>query len=95
MNEPNFSDKILSISTSGDSYNHDLISPKFEEVAGRIFITGRIPRESTQSGWNENKIGAVAWDIVTEYVIFDTYEEYKASTEKSEAEGGDDSKESD
>ena len=84
MEYPDFQNKVVSTSSSEDTFNHDLIDPHFEEIAGRIFLIGIIPRESTASGWNANKVGAIAWDCVTDYVIFDSYEDYKTATEISE-----------
>ena len=84
MNTPNFSGKTVSVSISEDSCNHDLVNPVFETQGGRIFITGRIAKNSTDSGWSDGKVGAIAWDNVTEYVIFDSDEEYQAAIKKSE-----------
>jgi hypothetical protein len=84
MEYPNFKNKVVSLSSNEDNFNHDLIDPHFEEIAGRIFLIGEIPRESTDSGWNANKIGAIAWDSVNEFVIFDSHEDYKTATEISE-----------
>ncbi len=85
MDFPDFQNKTLSIFIDADSFNHDLTNPHFENQGGRIFIVGEIPKEATESGWNAKKIGAVAWDRVVEYVVFDSYEDYKKATEISES----------
>ena len=95
MKAIDFENKVLSISSSEDNFNHDLIEPHFEEIAGRIFLTGKVPKESTDSGWTANKIGAIAWDLVTDFVIFDSLDDYRTATEISENYAKDNTDESD
>lgn len=73
MNEkqfPDFSGKCLSIATDDGENSHDLFNPSFEYQGNRLFIVGTIPEGSTESGWTDGCIGAVAWDRVVEYAIF-------------------------
>lgn len=60
-----------------DSYSHDLMDPYFEEQGGRLFILGKVTKECSHSHWNAGRIGALPWDRVTEYFIFDTYKDYQ------------------
>ena len=83
-NLPDFSGKCLSISSRDDKYNHDLLDPFLEYQGDKLFIIGTIPKGATSSNWTKNKIGAVAWDSVTEYIVFDSFEDYKKATSISE-----------
>ena len=71
---PDFSGKCISISVVNESHNHDLNDPHFEYQGGRLFIVGLIPETSTDSGWSDNQVGAVAWEQVLNYVLFDNIE---------------------
>ena len=79
-----FEGKCLSISIKDDTYNHDLLDPYLEYLGDRIFIIGTIPKGATDSNWTKNKTGAVAWDSVKEYIVFDNFEDYKKATSISE-----------
>jgi len=81
---PDYSGKCLSMSLIDDDASHDLFDPHFENQGGRLFIMGTLPKGSSDSGWNDNKIGGVAWDRVKEYVIFDSLEEYHAAVKISD-----------
>jgi len=76
-NLPDFSGKCLSITLKDSKYNHDLIDPFLEYQGDKLFIIGTIPKGATDSNWTKNKIGAVAWDSVEEYIVFDSFEDYK------------------
>lgn len=77
MNFPDLTNKIISITTSDDTCNHDLQNASFQEIGGRLFVVGRFTKETTEKGWTEGRNGGVPWEIVTEYVIFDSYQDYK------------------
>ncbi|NVK58383.1 MAG: hypothetical protein HWE26_22590 [Alteromonadaceae bacterium] len=85
MDYPNFEGKCLSLRLIDSEVSHDLFSPTFELQAGRLFLIGTIPEEATDSGWDANKIGAVLWEQVRNYVVFDSLEAYKEAVAKSEA----------
>lgn len=86
---PDFSGKCISITIMDDDRNHDLFDPKFELQGGRLFIIGTTPKGATVSDWVEGVTGAVAWDRVTDYFLFDDLESYYAATKKSEESQGD------
>lgn len=67
-----------------DSHNYDLFNPYFDYQADRLFILGTIPAGASESDWSAGCKGAVAWDRVTEYVVFDSLEAYNAAVNKSE-----------
>jgi len=79
-----FKGKCLSILLRDDSYHHDLIDPCFEYQGDRLFLIGTIPKGATNSNWTKGQKGAVAWDRVYEYIVFDSFDEYKKATNKSE-----------
>lgn len=81
---PDFSGKCISISLIDETHSHDLYNPYFELQAGRLFIVGKITSGATDSGWSVNQTGAVAWERVESYVLFDNIETYKQAIKVSE-----------
>ncbi len=81
---PDFSGKCISISLIDDSVSHDLCNPHFEYQGNRLFIVGTIPEGATESDWAANKIGAIAWDRVLQYFVFDNLKDYQKAIKKSE-----------
>ena len=73
---PDFTGKVLSISTMDDDNSHDLANPGFEMQAGRLFIVGSTPDGASESNWASGARIAVAWDRVTDYYAFDSPERY-------------------
>ena len=82
---PDFSGKCLSLRLVDSDCSHDLFDPKFEWQAGRLFLVGTIPEEATDSGWDKNQVGAVAWEQVRNYVLFDDLASYQRAVEISES----------
>ncbi len=78
-----FKGKCLSLSIMNDSCNHDLYNPYFDYQGDRLFILGTIPAGASEADWSVGCKGAVAWDQVTEYVVFDSVEAYTAAINKS------------
>jgi len=78
MNEidyPDFTGKCLSIMISDSDHSFDLCNPKFELQAGKLFIVGTVPKDSSASNWDVGKTNAVLWDQVRSYLVFDSEEE--------------------
>ena len=50
MNLPDFRDKVITANIKDDDLDHEMIDPHFEEQGNRLFIIGRIPRETGTSG---------------------------------------------
>lgn len=67
-----------------DDVSHDLFDPHFENQGNRLFIVGTIPKGSTESNWVDNCQGAVAWDRVQDYVVFDDLDSYTKAIRISE-----------
>ena len=82
---PDLSGKCVSIRIEGSDYSHDLCDPHFEYQGGRLFIVGYIPVGSSESGWDNNQIGAIDWARVRNYVLFNNLEEYTKAIKISES----------
>lgn len=71
-NFPDFSGKYMSITKFGDeSRSVEIENPLFENLGGRIFITGIAPRGSSKLGWLDGVRVSIAWEQVLEYYVFD------------------------
>ena len=73
---PDFTGKVLSISTMDDDNSHDIADPEFEIQAGRLFIVGSTPDGASESNWCDGAKLAIAWERVTDYYVFDSPELY-------------------
>ena len=81
---PNFEGKCLSVSLIDNEESHDLLEPRFEWQAGRLFLVGQVPAMSTQSDWTAGCPTAIAWDRVEGYVVFDNEAAFLQAVEVSE-----------
>ena len=82
---PDLTGKCVSITSTADDTSHDLHDPHFEMQGGRLFIVGTIPAGSTSSDWVANCQGAVAWDTVSDYIVFDSLDAWKKAVKISAA----------
>lgn len=83
-NMPDFSGKCLSIKLVDDDTNHDLFDPHFEVQGERLFLIGTVPVGATRADWAADCIGAVAWDRVADYFVFDSLQAWEKGAKKSE-----------
>jgi hypothetical protein len=74
---PDFTGKMLSVSIVGDEHTYAIDSPRFVLQGGRWFLIGRVPRGGSTGDWSEGAVSAVAWDQVTDYLVFDSAKHYK------------------
>jgi hypothetical protein len=81
---PDFTGKCISLRMFESDHSHDLHNPRFEYQAGRLFLIGTIPPGSSDSGWDVNQIGAIAWEGVRNYVLFDSIEAFTRAIEISD-----------
>lgn len=81
---PNFSGKVVSFSTAESVLAMQDI--RFEEQGGRLFVCGVIPEGVTPNEWAMNRPSAIAWDCVTDYIVFDSVTQYVEQLAKSEIE---------
>lgn len=80
-----FTGKIVSFGQSDDVLAVRFL--RFEWQHGRLFVTGEIPKGTTSNDWAERRPCAVAWDQVTDYMVFDSEEQYVEAMAKNVAEG--------
>ena len=81
---PDFSGKCVSFALIDESTCNDINDPQFEYQGGRLFVVGTIPKGATTSDWAAGAQGAVAWDRVTDYIVFENEESYSKATKVSE-----------
>lgn len=76
-----FKDKTVTFGTADDNLAIKDIS--FQEQFGRIFVVGVIPKGTTRNDWAIGMPCAIAWDSITDYIIFDSEDSYVRSIENS------------
>ncbi len=79
---PDFSEKTVVFTINGRESGHTLEKPTIELQAGRLFVVGTIPKGGSTNDWAEGVTGAVAWDQVTDYLVFDSPENYQHCLDK-------------
>jgi len=84
MRFPDFCNKFVSLSIAGDDHSYTMESPSFESQGGRIFLVGIVPRGGSKGNWSEGAGCAIAWDCVTDYLVFDSAKQYWKRLEKFE-----------
>lgn len=83
IDEAIFEGKVVSFSSSEDTLAIKDI--KFKTLNGRLFVVGTIPKGATTNDWAAERPSAIAWDVVTDYMIFDSEEQYIELIAKSES----------
>jgi hypothetical protein len=73
---PDFTGKVVSLSLAGDQHTYAMESPQFETQAGKWFVVGTVPRGGSTKDWSEGVVCAVAWDQVSDYLVFDSADDY-------------------
>jgi hypothetical protein len=73
---PDFTKKVVSVSIPGEEDARCLEHPRWEEQGGRLFLVGTVPHGCSTNDWCGGIAGAVAWGAVTDYMIFDSVEQY-------------------
>ena len=82
--KPDFANKIVAFSTVTDS-TLAIENPTFESQFERLFVVGHIPKGATTNDWAAGRPCAIAWESITDYIVFDTNEQYLELLEKSES----------
>lgn len=75
--QPDFSRKVVSLGIVGNEQSYAVESPHFEMQAGRLFLVGTVPPGGSTRDWSKGVESAVAWDQVTDYLVFDSVEDYQ------------------
>jgi hypothetical protein len=89
---PDFRGKTILFYTCKEGGKQLLTDPTFAMLAGRLFVTGKVP---ALGSWPDGLSAAVAWDSVDTYYVFDSAEDCQErwkprnSTEGKCAEGKD------
>ena len=73
---PDFSKKVVSVSIAGEDDGRCLEHPHWETQGGRLFLVGPVPPGASKNNWCDGLPSAVAWDQVTDYLLFDSAEHY-------------------
>jgi hypothetical protein len=79
---PDFTNKVVQASLVGDDHGYSMAGAHFEMQGDRLFLVGVVPRGGTASNWSEGAVVAVAWDRVTDYMVFESAEVYQQGREK-------------
>lgn len=75
--EPEFAGKIVYLTTGARGEGGEgliLDSPRFERQCGRMFLVGIIPEQT--ANWISGISAAIAWDAVSQYLVFDSMDDY-------------------
>ncbi len=74
---PDFSGKLVYVRLLGVGYTFALNCPKWQVQGGRLFLVGTVPPKASARDWCVGQTSGIAWDQVTDYVVFDSVERYR------------------
>jgi hypothetical protein len=74
---PNFKGKVLYVVFAGKDSSRAIENARFERQCGRLFLVGTSPEDASEKDWITGLRYAVAWDSVIDYVVFNSFEEYR------------------
>lgn len=74
---PDFTNKLVSLALHGEDEGRPVDRPHWELQGGRLFLVGTVPHGGSIGDWCEGVPSAVAWDEVTDYLVFDSAEHYR------------------
>ena len=85
---PDFKGKIVTFYCANipPEYATSLVSPSFEQQAGRLFVVGNSATH-LRSHWDDGLYSAVAWDQVASYVVFESLDEYQTRVQTHSNDG--------
>jgi hypothetical protein len=73
---PDFNNKVVLVGIATDDYSYSMNCPRWETQGGRLFLAGTVPRGGSGRDWAEGAVRAVAWDEVTDYLVFDSIKDF-------------------
>ncbi len=76
-----FAGKVVSFGSVDDTLAIKNISFQYQNE--RLFVVGDVPKGATNNDWAIGRPCAIAWDSVTDYMIFDSEDQYAKLIEKS------------
>lgn len=74
---PDFTKKMVSVSIASEEDGRCVDRPQWEVQGGKLFLVGTVPRGGSTNDWCAGIKSAVAWDQVTDYLVFDSSEQYR------------------
>jgi hypothetical protein len=74
---PDFSGKVLYVGIAGGDDSAPIANAKWETIGEKLFLVGVVPKKGSGSDWVEGIECAIAWNSVTDYLLFDSPEEYQ------------------
>lgn len=74
---PDFSGKVILITLLGPGrYTHTLTETHWENINGKLFLVGTVPSRGSQDDWCLGIVSGIAWEQVSEFLIFDSIKQY-------------------
>lgn len=74
---PDFTKKVVVLSFPTTDGSRSLAYPRWERQGGRLFLIGAVPVGGSRNDWLKSGVAAVAWDMVSDYLVFDSLEDYQ------------------
>jgi hypothetical protein len=74
---PDFSKKLISVSFGGSDDSQAVEHPQWKRLGDRLFLVGTVPQGCSTRGWLDGIAVAVAWDAVSDYLVFDSADDYR------------------
>jgi hypothetical protein len=80
---PDFTGKQVNVYTTHASNRSYLMEDVSLEVqAGRTFLIGRVSTAYAENVWAKGRLACIAWDCITQYLIFDSADQYRQEMER-------------
>jgi hypothetical protein len=76
---PDFTNKLVSVSIAGEDDGRCLEHLRWETQGGRRFLVGTVPHGGSTNNWCGGIPSDAAWEAVTDYLVFDSAEQYLES----------------
>jgi len=74
---PDFTNKVVSSEFAAADHSLAIHDSRWEMPGGRLYLLGTVPRGGSTRNWCEAVAVGVAWDSVSDYMVFDSVEEYR------------------
>ncbi len=74
---PDFTKKMLSVSLTGEEDGRCVERPHWEIQGSRLFLVGTVPRGGSTNDWCAGIKSAIAWDQVSDYLVFESSAQYR------------------
>ena len=74
---PDFTKKVVVLSWMTTDGSRSLAYPRWERQGGRLFLVGAVPAGGSRNDWLKGGEAAVAWEMVSDYLVFDSLADYQ------------------